>query len=159
MTPGEQMRQFWSRLTVRDRLHFWGAVFCTFVVFGFLRDVQEQGHFTGSYLAFVSITTGIVTVGYVLAMARNPRLWLPVVLAVQLGLKFLGRHLFVVVTSSPSQGDLADRLRFDATASIISLFLGYLGSSTSLPLKACVASASTRRSPWLARFTMRWRNQ
>jgi len=127
MTPGEQMRRFWSRLTVRDLVHFLGAVFCTFVVFGFLRDVQELGHFTSSYLAFVSINTGIMAVAYALAMARNPRLWLPVVLAVQLGLEYLGRHLFVVVTSSPSQGDLTARLRFDATASIISLFLGYLG--------------------------------
>jgi hypothetical protein len=126
MTPSEQMTGFWSRLTLRDLLHFLGAVFCTFVVFGFLRDVQELGHFTSSYLTFISINTGIMAVCYALAMARKPRLWLPLVFAVQIGMEYLGRQVFVVVASPLSEG-LPARLRFDATASIISLFLGYLG--------------------------------
>jgi stage II sporulation SpoE-like protein len=127
MTPSEQMTGFWSRLAVRDLVHFLGAVFFTFVVFGFLRDVQELGHFTSSYLTFISVTTGIMAVCYALAMARKPRLWLPVVLAVQLFLEYLGRQVLVVVASPLSEGELPARLRFDATASIVSLFLGYLG--------------------------------
>jgi hypothetical protein len=68
------------------------------------------------------MNTGLMAVGYALAMARNPRRWLPAVLVVQLGMEYLGRHLFGVVTSPLSEGDLAARLRFDATASIVTLF-------------------------------------
>jgi hypothetical protein len=48
MTPGEQMRSFWLCFTLRNLAPFLGAVFCTFVAFGFLRDIQELGRFTRS---------------------------------------------------------------------------------------------------------------
>src|SRR5262249_29411545 len=127
MTPGEQMRRFWSRFSLQDLAPFLFAVFCTFVAFGFLRDIQELGRFTPSYLAFIAINTGLMAVGYALAMARNPRRWLPLVLGLQLGTEYLGRHLFGLVTSQPSMTELAARLRFDGTVSIITLFVGYLG--------------------------------
>jgi hypothetical protein len=42
---GDRIRAFWSRFSLRDLAPFLAAVFCTFTVFGFLRDVQSLGRF------------------------------------------------------------------------------------------------------------------
>jgi hypothetical protein len=127
MSPGAQMRTFWSRFSLFALAPFLGAVFCTFVAFGFLRDIQEMGRFSRSYLAFVSLTTGVMAVGYALAMARDPRRGLPAVLALQLVIEYVGSRLFGARVPALDEGHLASRLRFDATMSILTLFMGYLG--------------------------------
>jgi hypothetical protein len=127
MRREEQIRKFWSRFTLRELSLFLAAVFFTFLASGFLRDVQELGRFSPAYLAFTAITTGVMAVGYAMAMARNVRRWLPVVLVVQLGAEYLGRRWLGSVAVGSSTEVLAGRIRFDATASIMTLFIGYLG--------------------------------
>jgi hypothetical protein len=127
MSREEQIRRFWSRFSLTDLAPFLAAVFFTFLASGFLRDVQELGRFAPSYLAFTAITTGLMAVGYALAMVRNPRRWLPVVLLLQLGTEYLGRRWLGGVASEAAADVVASRIRFDATASIVMLFIGYLG--------------------------------
>jgi hypothetical protein len=127
MSREEQMRRFWSRFSLRELSPFLVAVFFTFVASGFLRDLQELGLFTPAYLAFTAVATGVMAVGYAVAMARNPRRWLPVVLAVQLGIEYAGRHWLGTTLAPAPWAEQADRLRWDATASILTLFVGYLG--------------------------------
>src|SRR5262245_22810023 len=159
MTPGEQMRRFWSRFSLRDLAPFLIAVFCTFVAFGFLRDIQELGRFTRSYLTFIAINTGLMAVGYALAMARNPRRWLPVVLLLQLSMEYLGRHFFGLVTSPLSMADLAARLGSMGLSASLPYFWGTSGSSASSPIKACVACALIPRWSWPARSMRCWLRQ
>lgn len=120
------MSSFWALFSLRALLPFLGAVFCTFLAFGFLRDIQEVGRFTPAYLAFVAVETASMAVAYALAMARGPRRWLPVVLVLQLGAEYLGYRWLGARAAPLSEPALEARLRFDATMSILTLFAGYL---------------------------------
>src|SRR5262249_9173765 len=126
LSPREQMSSFWALFSLRALLPFLGAVFCTFLAFGFLRDIQEVGRFTPAYLAFVAVETASMAVAYALAMARGPRRWLPVVLVLQLGAEYLGYRWLGARAAPLSEPALEARLRFDATMSILTLFAGYL---------------------------------
>jgi hypothetical protein len=127
MTRGDKIRFFWSRFSLRDLAPFLGAVFCTFTVFGFLRDVQSLGRFKPAYLLYVTAGIGLSAVAYVLAMRAGPRRWLPVVVAAQLGAEYVGMRWLGQLGPPLTEAALIGRLQLDTNLSLLALFVGYLG--------------------------------
>jgi Stage II sporulation protein E (SpoIIE) len=127
MARGDRIRHFWSRLSLRELAPFLGAVFCTFTVFGFMRDVQSLGRLPPVYVTYIAVSSGLVAVGYVLAMRAGPRLWLPVVVVTQIGAEALGRPWLGREGPPLGDGELLSRLNVDTSLTIVALFVGYLG--------------------------------
>jgi hypothetical protein len=127
MARGDKIRRFWSRFTLRDLAPFLAAVFCTFTIFGFMRDVQSAGRLAPVYVAYIAVTSGVIATSYVLAFRAGPVRWLPAVVIAQILAEALGRRWLGREGPPLAPGDLIGRLQLDTTLTMVAIFAGYMG--------------------------------
>lgn len=127
ISRGDKIRHFWSRFTLRDLAPFLAAVFCTFTIFGFMRDVQALGRLAPAYVAYIAVTSGLIAMSYVLAFRAAPWRWLPVVVIAQVLAEALGRRWLGHEGPPLAAGDLIHRIQIDTSLTMVAIFAGYMG--------------------------------